>query len=53
VSEEGWISNYDYNHAVRKIAQLKAELITSAEGDEADRWILENSWLFRDHEESD
>jgi hypothetical protein len=53
VSEEGWVSNDRYDEAVRNTAELKAELIATAEGDEEDLRLLEKGWLFRDREESD
>ncbi|KAL2840323.1 kinase-like domain-containing protein [Aspergillus pseudodeflectus] len=53
VSEEGWISDDRYDEAVRNIAELKAELIATAEGDEEDLRLLEKGCLFRDREESD
>jgi len=51
VSEDGWISNERYDDAVQKVAKLKASLVASAEGDDEDIRLLEEGWLFRDHEE--
>jgi hypothetical protein len=53
VTEEGWISNEGYDEAVRKIAELKEELIATADGDEEDLRLMEKPWLFRDREERD
>ncbi|KAL3496588.1 hypothetical protein BJX62DRAFT_221908 [Aspergillus germanicus] len=53
VTEEGWISNERYDEAIRKIAELKEELIATADGDEEDLRLMEKGWLFRDREESD
>ena len=51
VNEDGWISNDQYDDCVRKVAELKASLLASAEGDEDDISLLEKGWLFRDREE--
>lgn len=51
VNEDGWISNERYDDAVHKVAELKASLVASAEGDEDDIYLLEKGWLFRDREE--
>jgi hypothetical protein len=53
VTEEGWISNGRYDEAVRKVAELKEELIATADGDEEDLRLMEKGWLFRDRKESD
>lgn len=50
VNEDGWISNEQYNDAIQKVAELKASLVASAEGDEGDICLLEKGWLFRDRE---
>jgi hypothetical protein len=42
LTEEGWISNEGYDEAVRKIAELKEELIATADGDEEDLRLMEN-----------
>ncbi|PYI30037.1 phosphotransferase enzyme family protein [Aspergillus indologenus CBS 114.80] len=52
VNEDGWISNEKYDESVRKVAELKASLLASAEGDKDDIYLLEKGWLFRDREES-
>ncbi|PYI00406.1 phosphotransferase enzyme family protein [Aspergillus sclerotiicarbonarius CBS 121057] len=52
VNEDGWISNEKYDDSVRKVAELKASLLASAEGDKEDISLLEKGWLFRDREES-
>ncbi|GFF30235.1 hypothetical protein IFM58399_02517, partial [Aspergillus lentulus] len=41
VNEDGWISNEQYDEAIRKVAELKASLVASAEGDEEDIRLLE------------
>jgi hypothetical protein len=51
VDEDGWISNEQYDEAIQKVAELKASLVASAEGDEEDIRLLERGWLFRDREE--
>jgi hypothetical protein len=51
VNEDGWISNEQYDDAIQKVAELKASLVASAEGDEEDIRLLERGWLFRDREE--
>ncbi|RHZ59237.1 hypothetical protein CDV55_106708 [Aspergillus turcosus] len=51
VNEDGWISNEQYDDAIQKVAELKACLVASAEGDEEDICLLEKGWLFRDREE--
>ncbi|GAQ07502.1 hypothetical protein ALT_4823 [Aspergillus lentulus] len=51
VNEDGWISNEQYDEAIRKVAELKASLVASAEGDEEDIRLLKRGWLFRDREE--
>lgn len=51
VGEDGWVSNDLYEEAVQKVAELKASLIASAEGDEEDIRLLEKGWPFRDREE--
>ncbi|KAL3454570.1 hypothetical protein BJX65DRAFT_260829 [Aspergillus insuetus] len=53
MSEEGWISNSDCDEAVRKIAELKDELIATAKGDEEDIRLLKKGWLFGDRDEDD
>ncbi|PLB49757.1 phosphotransferase enzyme family protein [Aspergillus steynii IBT 23096] len=52
LSEDGWVSNEMYDESVRKVAELKASLIATAEGDEEDIALLEKGWLFRDRDES-
>lgn len=51
VNEDGWVSNEEYDGAVRRVAELKASLITSAEGDTEDIHLMEKGWPFRDREE--
>ncbi|OJJ77548.1 hypothetical protein ASPBRDRAFT_240692 [Aspergillus brasiliensis CBS 101740] len=51
ISEEGWISNKNYDETVQRVAGLKSALIASAEGDKEDVRLLENWWLFRDRDE--
>jgi hypothetical protein len=51
VDEVGWISNEQYDEAIQKVAELKASLVASAEGDEEDIRLLERGWLFRDRKE--
>ncbi|KAI9042100.1 uncharacterized protein KD926_006224 [Aspergillus affinis] len=51
VSEDGWVSNEQYDDTIQKTAELKASLIASAEGDKNDIHLLEKGWLFRDREE--
>ncbi|PWY91880.1 phosphotransferase enzyme family protein [Aspergillus sclerotioniger CBS 115572] len=51
VNEDGWISSEKYDDCVRKVAELKASLIATAEGDQEDISLLEKGWLFRDREE--
>ena len=52
INEDGWISNDQYEEAVRKTAQLNNSLIEAAEGDEDIR-LLNEGWMFRDREEFD
>ncbi|RFU30175.1 hypothetical protein B7463_g6170, partial [Scytalidium lignicola] len=51
ISEDGWMSDERYDDVVRKVAELKASLLATAEGDEEDIRLLEKGWLFRDREE--
>lgn len=53
VNEDGWVSNDQYEDAVRKTAQLKDSLVEAAEGDEEDIRLLNEGWMFRDREEID
>lgn len=49
--EDGWVNNDRYEEVLESVAELKASLITTAEGDEEDIHLLEKGWLFRDREE--
>ncbi|GKZ45198.1 hypothetical protein AbraIFM66951_007786 [Aspergillus brasiliensis] len=40
ISEEGWISNKNYDETVQRVAELKSALIASAEGDKEDIRLL-------------
>jgi hypothetical protein len=51
ISEDGWISNEQYENAARKVAELKKSLIAIGEGDQEEIDLLEKGWPFRDHEE--
>ena len=51
VSEDGWISKYLFEEAIRKSAKLKIYLIASAEGDKEDINLLRKGWPFIDREE--
>ncbi|KAJ5558313.1 kinase-like protein, partial [Penicillium sp. DV-2018c] len=51
VNEDGWVSNEQYEEAVRKVAEPKESLIALAEGDQEDIELLEKGWPFRDQEE--
>lgn len=51
VSEDGWVSNENYDESVQEAAQLKAALLASAEGDQEDIRFLQKGWPFRDREE--
>lgn len=48
VSEDGWVSNEDYEETVQRVAELKASLIAIAEDDKEDIRLLE---VPRDREE--
>ncbi|KAJ5146458.1 kinase-like protein [Penicillium bovifimosum] len=51
VNEDGWVSNEQYEEAVRKVAELKESLIALGEGDQEEIKLLEKGWPFRDQEE--
>lgn len=51
VNEDGWVSNEQYEDAVRKVAELKESLIALGEGDREEISLLEKGWPFRDQEE--
>ncbi|KOC13488.1 hypothetical protein AFLA70_11g005480 [Aspergillus flavus AF70] len=49
-SEDGWISNENYESARQKVVELMESLIAIAEGDQEDIALLEKGWPFRDQE---
>lgn len=51
VNDDGWVSNEEYENAVRKVAELKESLIELGEGDQEEIGLLEKGWPFRDRDE--
>lgn len=52
INEDGWVSNEQYDEAVRNVAELKESLIALGEGDQEEINLLEKGWPFRDREEN-
>ncbi|KAF3895442.1 APH domain-containing protein [Trichophyton interdigitale] len=51
ISEDGWVSNENYEAAMKGVQRLKQDMLNKAEGDEEDIILINKGWPFDDHEE--
>ncbi|KAK2798734.1 hypothetical protein FQN49_008968 [Arthroderma sp. PD_2] len=51
MSEDGWVSNENYESAMKGAQGLKQDMLSKAEGDEDDIILINKGWPFDDHEE--